>query len=310
LLKLNKEKRGYMENPIHSVFTVKVEFKGKFYDAEIKPTLNGDPIIWMQDRVNVWESAERTDRLFSQKIVQMLNNTNISEEHSLEGLGVITSVENFSFEADESKAATQIVWDEFIDCLQHTAAYTTRLDPVDENTQILGTRGVGITLTSDAYLNLGAADQKAVRLSLFLKKCYEHFASVNGVVLLPEISEYLPSEEACLTDLLYPNASQRRHASGKEAKLIWQMQSEQEKKVMASHVKNIRVEMELEAARLNPDVNDSVIEALRRDLSVIDSDTSEVEELLSSGEEMVASGSRETTCRRPDVLYLSDDETF
>ncbi len=272
-----------MTNPTHSVFTVIVEFKGTFYDAEITPTWNGKPIEWLPDRVGQWTSAETTHKLFSRKIVEMLNHTNIPADYSLAMHGVIAtgSAQGFTFDKGlEVTHTTQEIWEEFIDCLQDPDSYTTGRSPVDE--EVVGTGlGTGVALTPNGYLNLSAESQKAVRLSLFMKKCYEHFASVNGVRLADEISEYVPSEKECLTYLLYRNSSLQRLTPGKEAKLIWLMQSEEEKKVMASHVKIIREQME--AAQLNSDVDDSGSELV---LDSSEEESSDVELLFSSGEEV------------------------
>src|SRR2546430_243798 len=106
-----------MTNPTHSVFTVTVDFKGTFYDVEIKPTWNNKPIEWLQDRVDQWKKAETTHQLFSKKIVEMLNCTDIPADY-LATHGVITagSVEGFTFDKGlEIQHKTQDVWNEFIE---------------------------------------------------------------------------------------------------------------------------------------------------------------------------------------------------
>ena len=140
-----------------------------------------------------------------------------------------------------------------------------------------------------------------MRFYLFQKKCYEHFASVKGIRLSDEIREYTSAEKACLAHLLYPSPLSQRLAPGKEASQIWQMQTEVERNEMAPHVRRIR-EVIKHAARhpiaddsdseLKLDSSDEERENARTDLlrkqkaAIIDSG-SEVEELLSSSEEMV-----------------------
>lgn len=182
-----------MTNPINSAFTVKVDFNGTFYDVKIQPTLDGRPLEWMPDRVNQWVEAENTHKVFSQKIREMLEKANIPAERSLETLGVINSVDGFR--VPETKDATQIVWNEFIDRLKHTNAYTAGRDPVGRDEGVLGTgEGFGITFTRDVYLNLEKGSRtRAVRLSLFEKKTWELF----GLPFKP----YTPEEESCFEHL-------------------------------------------------------------------------------------------------------------
>ncbi len=238
-----------MTNPIHSVFTVTVDFKGTFYDVEITPTLNDRPIAWLQDRVDQWTSAETTHQLFSQKIVEMLNHKDILADYSLDTHGLITagSAEGFTFDKDlEIEHKTQEVWEEFIDCLQDPVSPTAGRDSIDEDDEVAGT-GARMKFTPNVYLNLSPDDQKAARLSLFQKKCYEQFAGANKVDISNRMDKYTPSEKACLAHLSYRNPLLRKQTPGREALLIWQMQSEEEKKQMSPHVKRIRKEMGQEA---------------------------------------------------------------
>lgn len=186
-----------MTNPTYSVFTVTVDFRGTFYDVEITPTLNDKPIEWLQDRVDQWVAAETTHKLFSQKIVEMLNHTNLPEDYSLAKHGVITtgSVEGFTFDKGlEITHTTREVWEEFIDCLQDPASQIAGLDPVDEDDEVIGTElGARIKSTPNDYLNLGKEAKKAVRLSLFEKRSCELFD-------LPFVA-YKPEELFCFAHL-------------------------------------------------------------------------------------------------------------
>jgi hypothetical protein len=305
-------------NPAHSVFTVTVNFKGTSYDVEIKPTLNGQPIEWIGDRVDQWNSAEKTHKIFSQTIVQMLDKTNVAAD-SLETLGVVTSVDGFSFDAQESKEATQEIWEEFIGYLQDPVSATAGRDPVAEEVLRTGP-GVEIKSTRNVYLNLGPEEQKVVRLHLFQKKCYEHFASEKGVRLPDYIREYTSAEKACLAHLLYPLPLSQRLAPGKEASQIWLMQSEVERNEMASRVKGIREAIKQAARQPIEDESDfeleldsSEEEKVQADLhrqqkaAIIDSE-SEVEELLSSSEESVLQLSEISIGHEEEDAFLESGE--
>jgi hypothetical protein len=235
-----------MTNPVNSAFTVEVNFKGTFYDVEITPQWDGKPRSWTQGHIDQWKKAEK---LFSQKIVEMTEWTD--PEYSLATHGLITGASEAGFSVlnspDLIRHKTNDVWEQFIECLRDpvTQSQIAGLDPVDEDDEVAGTElGARVKYTPNDYRNLGADEQRQVRLSLFQRKCYEHFAPVNGIEIPAEVGEYEPSEKACLACLLYRNPSRRRLAPGKEAKLIWLMQSKEERIVMAPHVKRIREEME------------------------------------------------------------------
>lgn len=301
-----------MTNPAHSVFTVTVKFKDIFYDVEIKPTLNGQPIEWIQDRVDQWNSAESTHKLFSQTIVKMLDKTNVSAD-SLETLGVVTCVDGFSFDALESQEATQVVWEEFISYLQDPVSAIAGRDPVAEEVLSSGP-GAGITLTNNVYLNLGPDEQKAVRLSLFQKKCYQHFALAKRV-RLGRIAESTPEEKACLNHLVYSNPFGPKLTPGAEISRIffWEKRSknektgthivetlsEKERKAMASSYTRIKEEIKqaarqpiAEASHFVLELDSSEEENVRADRrrqqnAAQNASESDVETLTDSSEERV-----------------------
>jgi hypothetical protein len=246
-------------NPAHSAFTVAIDFKGTFYDVEITPTLNGQPIEWIQDRVDQWTSAERTNQLFSRKIVEMLNHTNMPADYSLATHGVITagSVQGFTFDKGlEITHTTQDVWEEFIDCLRDPVSQTAGLAPVNEDVAETGL-AANFKLTTNVYSNLRAEDQKDVRLSLFQKKCYNYYGTKHGVELPHEISEYTAPEKACLEHLLYRNPLKEKLRPAREAVAIMVLQSEEERREMASEVKRIRAGMENAALKPRNSAEDS-----------------------------------------------------
>ncbi|HEY5235445.1 MAG TPA: hypothetical protein VIJ14_04640 [Rhabdochlamydiaceae bacterium] len=236
-----------MTNPVNSAFTVTVAIQGTYYDVEITPQWDGKPRSWSQEHIDQWKRAEK---LFSKKIVEMTEWTD--PEYSLATHGLITGASEAGFSVlnspDLIQHKTNDVWEQFIECLRDpvTQSQIAGLDPVDEDDEVVGTKlGARVKHTPNDYLNLGAEEQSEVRLSLFRKKCYEHFARANDVPIPVKVRAYKPSEEACLAYHLYRNPSSREeHASGKEANLIWQMQSKEEQRLMAPHVKRIREEME------------------------------------------------------------------
>ncbi len=270
-------------NPAYLVFTVPVEFNGTKYDVEIRPTYDGQPIEWIDGHVDQWNEVERTRKVFSKTIVQMLEKTNVAAD-SLESLGKVTSVDQFTFGAPESKAATQEVWEEFIQYLRYPESLTAGRDPVAEEVLSTGP-GVEINFTLNAYLNLtqeekaclkltpeeqkdlGPEEQKAAlvkkqeaallnkqketRLSLFIKKCYENFALADGF-RLGRIGKYTPAEEACLVHLLYPNRFSPRLTPEAERLGIMSLKklSEEEKEEMASKYDLIEKEWETMTCQL------------------------------------------------------------
>jgi hypothetical protein len=198
-----------MTTPTHSAFTVTVAFQGIHYDVKITPTLNGEPVEWIQDRVDQWVSAEKTQRLFSQKIVEMLEDKTFLDNYSIANHGLITSgsEKGFTFEKDSAVIIkpVQALWDDFIDCLQDPASRLKVKDPVVSNMDDVPGSGVGFELqfSPDAYVNLQPEQQKQVRSELFLKSFDRHF---KGEVEIDR-DAYTDAEKACIKVLLDKNKS-------------------------------------------------------------------------------------------------------
>ncbi len=225
-----------MTTPTHSAFTVTVPFQGIVYDVEITPILNDEPLPWIGDRVAQWESAETTHRLFSQKIVEMLNNSEFPADYSLATHGLITtgSEDGFTFEKGLGiEHKTQKVWDEFIDCLQDPVSRTAGVDPVEPEEVELPAMGLGTRMRfiREDYLSLDAGGQKVVRLRLFEKLCFEFYAQESKLVL-PADFKYTKAEKACLSHHLYRNPAQEKMSCATEAKKLWTMQKAEEQREM------------------------------------------------------------------------------
>src|SRR5260221_14774717 len=85
-----------MTTPASSPFSVPVTHNGIIYDVEfIFPMLNGKPVEWLKDRVDQWNTVEKSHKLFSRVIEQMLNDTPIPSDK------VVTSGTKEGFKLDD-----------------------------------------------------------------------------------------------------------------------------------------------------------------------------------------------------------------
>ncbi len=198
-----------------SSFTVTVGFKGIVYDVEITPTLNGKAISHLPDRINQWNEVEKTHKIFSQKIEQMLKEA-VPSDYSLNTHGLLTlgSAEGFTF-ADTSKAVhkTADLWECFVDCLLNPASYTAGVDPIGGQAMPEVGPNARLQFRPNAYLSLDADEQKRVRFSLFEKKVRQCFK-------LP-FKDYEPRELACLAYLLPCSPDQAEMTLEKETIALW-----------------------------------------------------------------------------------------
>ncbi len=192
-----------MTKPVHpefSAFTVEVQFKGTFYDVEITPTLNGMPIKWLEERVGQWNFAEKTARLFSRKIEEMLDNPNIPADYSLVKDGAITagSAEGFTFAKGLTVThKTLDVWNEFIGCLEDPVSPTTGRPPVAQSAAKVAPIGLGALLSSiveNPYKNLTADEQRKVRSELLENNYRLHFAGEVDI----DLENYTPQDKPVL----------------------------------------------------------------------------------------------------------------
>jgi hypothetical protein len=202
---LDKEK-GYMTNPIYSVFTVSVKFNDTFYDVEITPTLDDKPMPWFENKVNEWNRAESTHHIFSQTIKTMLEQSNIPAYLTTKGplkVGNMTGItyqDNTNVADEETKKTCNVFIRYLLDPGAGIAAFTPKAeDEVDsvlnKVASVVNTGlGASINISEIPYLKLSLVKQKKVRLSLFVKKCREAF----GLTFV----KYKPKELHCRAHLL------------------------------------------------------------------------------------------------------------
>jgi len=157
-------------------FTVTVDHKGHFYDVEVTPMLNGAKIEGIGDRLNQWNEAETTHKVFSRAIQKILAQSNVSDDRLTAGLLTVGQGRGITLH-DASQLnddATKKACDAFINYLQDPDTGIEELGALDD---AASTNGLGATLrvTPNAYLESTPEVQKSTRLSLFKKKCLEYY---------------------------------------------------------------------------------------------------------------------------------------
>ncbi|HEX4839679.1 MAG TPA: hypothetical protein VFU89_04475 [Rhabdochlamydiaceae bacterium] len=176
-------------------FTVTVDHNGHSYDVEVTPTFNGARIEGIGDRLDQWNEAERTHKVFSRTLQKILTQSNVPDSHLTAGVLTVGQgrgiILNDATHVNDD--ATKRVCDTFINYLQDPNAGIAELGAPDD---AASTDGLGVTLRvkSNAYLESAPDVQKATRLSLFKKKCQEYYGA-NDIA-------YTGLELSCRTYLL------------------------------------------------------------------------------------------------------------
>lgn len=159
-------------------FTVTVDHNGHSYDVEVTPTFNGAQIEGIGDRLNQWNEAERTHRVFSRTLRNILTQSNVPDDQLTAGILTIGQGRGITLPntTELNDDVTKRVCDAFINYLQDPNTGIAELGALDDDAS---TNGLGVTLriTPNAYLGLGADEQKQTRLSLFKKKCQEYYGA-------------------------------------------------------------------------------------------------------------------------------------
>lgn len=179
-----------MASTTPATFTVTVKHKEVFYDVEVTPLFNGAPIQRIGDRLTQWTEAEKTHKVFSRTIQDILVKSKIPDDHLTKGLLTVGRGRGISLEdrTQVNDDETKKVCDTFIRYLDDPDAGKDALPALDDADSIDGP-GFTMKIAANVYLQAAPEIQKAARLGLFKKKCQEYYG-------LPH-APYIPLEASC-----------------------------------------------------------------------------------------------------------------